>query len=40
MTVKLLRPRRRTSAEVCAVRDRLFEILAEEIAKDKNSIFA
>ncbi len=34
--VKLLRPRKRTSPEVCAVRDRLFEILAEEIARDKN----
>lgn len=34
--VNLLRPRKRTSPEVCAFRDRLFEILAEEIARDRN----
>lgn len=34
--VNLPRPRKRTSPEVCAFRDRLFEILAEEIARDTN----
>jgi NitT/TauT family transport system ATP-binding protein len=34
--VNLLRPRKRTSPEVCTYRDRLFDILAEEIARDKN----